>query len=150
MPVRAALPLSINCLAGNSRLSWTWVSGGCPTSYPYQALGAPQWGVRYRQLASNGCPRLLCGKGRRRPMGASTPSIAGERFVLEAIESRTPQASQLSLLARSGECDVRQLWDDAIAEAIPKDADELTGVHPLLHHEPPTRGPAADSSPTPN
>ena len=41
---------------------------------------------------------------------------------------------------RDGECEVRQLWDDAVAEAIGWDPDELTRLRHLLHREPHVRG----------
>ena len=37
---------------------------------------------------------------------------------------------------RDGECQVRVLWDNAVAEAMGWDADELTGLRGLLHDEP--------------
>ena len=41
---------------------------------------------------------------------------------------------------REGECEVRQLWDDAVAEAMGWDPDELTRLRLLLHQEPHVRG----------
>ena len=41
---------------------------------------------------------------------------------------------------RDGECEVRQLWDDAVAEAMGWDPDELTRLRHLLHREPHVRG----------
>ena len=41
---------------------------------------------------------------------------------------------------RDGECEVRQLWDDAVAEAMGWDPDELTRLRLLLHQEPHVRG----------
>ena len=37
---------------------------------------------------------------------------------------------------RDGECDVRRLWDEAVAEAIGWDADHLAELRMLLHREP--------------
>ncbi len=37
---------------------------------------------------------------------------------------------------RDGECDVRRLWDEAVAEAMGWDANELTRLRNLLHIEP--------------
>ena len=96
---------------------------GCPVVVP-RPIPVRPLGRLSGAVATSGRPRiaarvLLCGRGRRRLRGARTPSIAGERFVLEAIKSRTRQASQPSLPARYSECDVRQLWHDAVAEAIP-------------------------------
>ncbi|MCY4653826.1 MAG: DEAD/DEAH box helicase family protein [Dehalococcoidia bacterium] len=41
---------------------------------------------------------------------------------------------------RDGECEVRRLWDEAVAEAMDWDPDELTRLRLLLHNEPHVRG----------
>ena len=41
---------------------------------------------------------------------------------------------------RDGECEVRRLWDEAVAEAMGWDADELPRLRLLLHNEPHMRG----------
>ena len=41
---------------------------------------------------------------------------------------------------RDGECEVRRLWDDAVAEAMAWDAGELARLRRLLHNEPHVRG----------
>ena len=41
---------------------------------------------------------------------------------------------------RDGECEVRRLWDEAVAEAMHWDADELSRLRHLLHREPHVRG----------
>ncbi len=41
---------------------------------------------------------------------------------------------------RDGECEVRRLWDKAVAEAMGWDAEELTRLRNLLHNEPHVRG----------
>ncbi len=41
---------------------------------------------------------------------------------------------------RDGECEVRRLWDEAVAEAMGWDAAELTCLRLLLHQEPHVRG----------
>ena len=41
---------------------------------------------------------------------------------------------------RDGECEVRRLWDEAVAEAMDWDADELARLRHLLHQEPHVRG----------
>ena len=41
---------------------------------------------------------------------------------------------------RDGECHVRRLWDEAVAEAIDWDAQELKRLRLLLHNEPHVRG----------
>ena len=41
---------------------------------------------------------------------------------------------------RDGECDVRRIWDDAVADALGWDKDWLSGLRQLLHKEPHVRG----------
>ena len=41
---------------------------------------------------------------------------------------------------RDGECKVRRLWDEAVAEAMGWDAAELSRLRHLLHQEPHVRG----------
>ena len=41
---------------------------------------------------------------------------------------------------RDGECEVRRLWDEAVAEAMGWDAEELARLRLLLHQEPHVRG----------
>ncbi len=41
---------------------------------------------------------------------------------------------------RDGECDVRRLWDEAVAEAMGWEPDKLTRLRLLLHREPHVRG----------
>ncbi|MCY4263565.1 MAG: DEAD/DEAH box helicase family protein [Gammaproteobacteria bacterium] len=41
---------------------------------------------------------------------------------------------------RDGECEVRRLWDEAVAEAMDWDATELENLRLLLHKEPHVRG----------
>ena len=41
---------------------------------------------------------------------------------------------------RKGECEVRRLWDEAVAEALKWDLEELTTLRKLLHREPHVRG----------
>ena len=41
---------------------------------------------------------------------------------------------------RDGECDVRRLWDEAVAQAMDWDAAEMTRLRHLLHQEPHVRG----------
>ena len=41
---------------------------------------------------------------------------------------------------RDGECEVRQLWDAAVAEAMGWDVEELTRLRLLLHREPHVSG----------
>ena len=41
---------------------------------------------------------------------------------------------------RDGECEVRRLWDEAVAEAMGWDPAELTRLRLLLHQEPHVSG----------
>ena len=41
---------------------------------------------------------------------------------------------------RDGECEVRRLWDEAVAEAMGWDPEELARLRNLLHNEPHVRG----------
>ncbi len=41
---------------------------------------------------------------------------------------------------RDGECEVRRMWDDAVADALGWDKDWLAGLRHLLHQEPHVRG----------
>ncbi|MDE0095494.1 MAG: DEAD/DEAH box helicase family protein [Gammaproteobacteria bacterium] len=41
---------------------------------------------------------------------------------------------------RDGECEVRRLWDEAVANALGWDPDELAALRMLLHNEPHVRG----------
>ena len=41
---------------------------------------------------------------------------------------------------RDGECEVRQLWDEAVAEALGWDLEQLSELRHLLHDEPHVRG----------
>ena len=41
---------------------------------------------------------------------------------------------------QDGECEVRRLWDEAVAEAMGWDAEELAHLRGLLHNEPHVRG----------
>ena len=41
---------------------------------------------------------------------------------------------------RDGECEVRRLWDEAVAEAMDWDADDLAHLRELLNNEPHVRG----------
>ncbi len=41
---------------------------------------------------------------------------------------------------RDGECEVRRLWDEAVAEAMGWDVDELSQLRHLLHKEPHVHG----------
>lgn len=60
------------------------------------------------------------------------------RGILSACWERTKDMKVSQF--RDGECDVRRLWDEAVAEAMGWDASELTRLRLLLHQEPHVRG----------
>ena len=68
------------------------------------------------------------------------PDIKDERIrgILSACWERTKDMEVPQF--RDGECEVRRLWDEAVAEAMGWDAAELTRLRLLLHAEPHVRG----------
>ena len=68
------------------------------------------------------------------------PNIKDARIqnILAACWERTKDA--LVPQFRDGECEVRRLWDEAVAEAMGWDADETAYQRALLHREPHVRG----------
>ena len=78
-----------------------------------------------------------------RPAGYAnirTPDIKDERIrgILSECWERTKDMTVPQF--RDGECEVRRLWDEAVAEAMGWDADELEPLRLLLHQEPHVRG----------
>lgn len=78
-----------------------------------------------------------------RPAGVANiriPDIEDERIVaiLSACYERTKD--MLVPQFRDGECEVRRLWDEAVAEAMGWDPKELERYRLLLHQEPHVRG----------
>ena len=41
---------------------------------------------------------------------------------------------------RDGECEIRRLWDEAVANALGWNPDKLAALRTLLHNEPSVRG----------
>ncbi len=64
------------------------------------------------------------------------PDIKNERIrgILAACWERTKDIEVPQF--RDGECEVRRLWDEAVADAMGWDAAELTRLRLLLHNEP--------------
>ena len=78
-----------------------------------------------------------------RPAGVakvSIPNIKDERIrgILSKCWERTKE--MIVPQFRDGECEVRRLWDEAVAEAMGWDYEELTRLRLLLHQEPHVRG----------
>ena len=78
-----------------------------------------------------------------RPAGYANiriPDIKDERIrgILSECWKRTKDMTVPQF--RDGECEVRRLWDEAVAEAMGWDADELEPLRLLLHQEPHVRG----------
>ena len=74
-----------------------------------------------------------------RPRGANSiriPDIKDERIlgILSSCWERTKDMTVPQF--GEGECEVRRLWDEAVAEAMGWDADELSRLRHLLHREP--------------
>ena len=68
------------------------------------------------------------------------PNIEDARIrgILAACWERTKDMTVPQF--RDGECEVRRLWDEAVADAMNWDAEELAHLRNLLHNEPHVRG----------
>ena len=78
-----------------------------------------------------------------RPAGVGNiciPDIGDERIVAILADCWERTKDMVVPQFRDGECEVRRLWDEAVAEAMGWDADELTRLRLLLHQEPHVRG----------
>ena len=78
-----------------------------------------------------------------RPAGYANvriPDVKDDRIrnILAACWEHTKQMKVPQF--RDGECEVRRLWDEAVAEAMGWDPDELARLRQLLHNEPHVRG----------
>ena len=68
------------------------------------------------------------------------PNIKDDR-IREILASCWEQTRDMEVPQfRDGECDVRRIWDEAVAEAMGWDAEELTRLRNLLNNEPHVRG----------
>ena len=72
--------------------------------------------------------------------GLKVPAIKDDRIrgILSDCWERTK--GMVVPQFRDGECEVRRLWDEAVAEAMGWDAEELAHLRGLLHMEPHVRG----------
>ena len=68
------------------------------------------------------------------------PDLGDERICSILAECWRYTADMKVPQFRDGECDVRRLWDEAVAEAMGWDPDWLSGLRQLLHGEPHVRG----------
>ena len=64
------------------------------------------------------------------------PDIKNSRVLRILFECWRKTKKVLVPQYRDGECEVRRFWDDAVAEAMRWDKDELTRLRLLLHKEP--------------
>ena len=72
--------------------------------------------------------------------GIRIPDIKDDRIRGTLADSWERTKDILVPQFRDGECDVRRLWDEAVAEAMGWDAEELARLRGLLHMEPHVRG----------
>ncbi|MCY4183400.1 MAG: hypothetical protein OXF43_11025 [Gammaproteobacteria bacterium] len=70
----------------------------------------------------------------------SVPDIQDERICRTLADCWERTKDMLVPQYRDGECEVRRLWDEAVAEAMGWDPAELTRLRLLLHKEPHVRG----------
>ena len=78
-----------------------------------------------------------------RPAGLKTirlPDLSDGDLVDELARCWEATAGTEVLQYRDGECQVRRIWDDAVAAALGWDKDWLPGLRRLLHQEPHVRG----------
>ena len=78
-----------------------------------------------------------------RPAGLSTIRIPDNKDdrIRSILADRWEQTKAMVVPQfRAGECEVRRLWDEAVADAMGWDPDELTRLRLLLHQEPHVRG----------
>ncbi len=68
------------------------------------------------------------------------PNIKDERIRLILSDCWERTRDMVVPQFRDGECEVRRLWDEAVAEAMGWDAGELAQLRQLLHNEPHVRG----------
>ena len=68
------------------------------------------------------------------------PDISDSRIMDVLCECWKRTRDMLVPQYRDGECEVRRLWDEAVAEAMDWDAEYLAHLRHLLHNEPHVRG----------
>ena len=93
--------------------------------------------------------QLLRNPGRKlafpqyRPAGLKTirlPDLSNNDVVDELARCWEATADMEVPQYRDGECEVRRIWDEAVADALGWHRDWLTGLRYLLHQEPHVRG----------
>ena len=72
--------------------------------------------------------------------GIRIPNIKDDRIRQTLVDCWERTKDMVVPQFRDGECEVRRLWDEAVAEAMGWDAEELTRLRLLLHQEPHVRG----------
>ena len=93
--------------------------------------------------------QLMCNAGRTLEFPLYNPAASGNiripdvhdtriRQILSDCWERTKEMKVPQF--RDGECEVRRLWDEAVAEAMGWDATELSRLRHLLHQEPHVSG----------
>ncbi len=70
----------------------------------------------------------------------SVPDIRNTRIRQTLVRCWARTKEMLVPQYRDGECDVRRIWDEGVAEALGWDAEELSRLRHLLHREPHVRG----------
>ncbi len=69
-----------------------------------------------------------------------TPDLTDQTCVERLARCWEHTAKMIVPQFRDGECEVRRLWDEAVASALGWDEDHLTTLRQLLHREPHVRG----------
>ncbi len=93
--------------------------------------------------------QLLRNAGRKlafpqyRPAGLKTirlPDLSDEAITDRLVRCWEDTSEMHVPQYRDRECEVRRIWDDAVADALDWDRNRLTGLRLLLHREPHVRG----------
>ena len=93
------------------------------------------------QLMSNPAKKLTFPDYKPKTIeGLKVPDIKDERIRGILSECWEHTKEMVVPQFRDGECEVRRLWDEAVAEAMDWDAEELGRLRQLLHQEPHVRG----------
>ena len=93
------------------------------------------------QLLSNAGRKLAFAQYNPKPIeNLRIPNVKDAR-ILKTLADCWDQTTDLVIPQfQDGECEVRRLWDEAVAEAMGWDPDELARLRNLLHNEPHVRG----------
>ena len=93
--------------------------------------------------------QLMCNAGRTLEFPLYNPAASGNIRIPDVHDTRIRETladcwertKDMEVPQfRDGECEVRRLWDEAVAEAMGWDANELYRLRNLLHQEPHVRG----------